>query len=81
MPAEKESTEFRRARLLHLLGPLDVRMRYTIEEASAYLRQSKVTTFEQIRRGELVAFKDGRRTYIHGSAIAEYSRAPETVAA
>ena len=50
-------------------APLDERQRYSINEASAYLRQSRVKTYQDIRAGRLDSFKDGSRRYIPGTAI------------
>jgi len=57
------------------LPPLDVQQRYTISESSAYLRQSRARTYQQIAAGELEIIKDGSRTYVPGRAIAERSGA------
>lgn len=56
------------------LPPLDERQRYTIDEASAYLRQSRSKTFNDIANGTLETFNDGRRRYVPGTAIAARSR-------
>ena len=56
------------------LPPLDPQQRYSIPEASAYLRQSRSKTYTDIGAGTLVTIKDGKRTYIPGTAIAERSR-------
>ena len=57
------------------LPPLDPQQRYTIPEASAYLRQSRSKTYLDIGAGTLTTIKDGKRTYIPGTVIAERSRA------
>ena len=57
------------------LPPLDPQQRYSILEASAYLRQSRSKTYMDIRAGTLAIIKDGKRTYIPGTVIAERSRA------
>ncbi len=57
------------------LAPLDPQQRYSIPEASAYLRQSRSKTYMDISAGTLVIIKDGKRTYIPGTVIAERSRA------
>ena len=59
------------------LPPLDLNQRYAVEEAAAYLRQSRAKTFNDIRDGKLAALKDGRRTYVTGRSIAKRSGAPE----
>lgn len=57
-----------------VLSPLDPQQRYSIPEASAYLRQSRSKTWVDIRAGTLMTIKDGKRTYIPGTVIAERSR-------
>ncbi len=57
------------------LPPLDPQQRYSIPEASAYLRQSRSKTYIDIGAGTLAIIKDGKRTYIPGTVIAERSRA------
>lgn len=59
------------------LPPLDVQQRYTIEEAAAYLRQSRAKTYSDIREGRLTIIKDGSRTYVPGSEIAARSGSSE----
>lgn len=61
----------------HDLPPLDLNQRYPIEETSAYLRQSRAKTFQDIASGKLPSIKDGRRRYVPGWAIAEASGARE----
>ena len=60
-----------------VLPPLDPQQRYSIPEASAYLRQSRSKTYLDIGAGTIVVIKDGKRTYIPGTVIAERSRAPD----
>lgn len=78
MPTEND---IRRARLLRLLGPLDERQRYTVVEASAYLRQHPQNTYRQIRAGTLPAIRSGGRVYVSGATIAAVSAAPADTAA
>jgi excisionase family DNA binding protein len=52
------------------LAPLDILQRYTINEANAYLRQSRSKTYKDIQAGKLAVIKDGRRTYVSGAVIA-----------
>ena len=59
-----------------ILPPLDLNQRYTVPEASAYLRQSRAKTYVDIRAGTLTIIKDARRTYVPGTAIAQRSRVP-----
>lgn len=56
------------------LPPLDLNQRYTVLEASAYLRQSRSQTFKQIKNGTLAVIRVGGRTYIPGEEIAARSR-------
>ena len=55
------------------LPPLDLLQRYTVPEASAYLRQSRAKTYTDIAAGVIPIIKDGRRTYVSGNAIAARS--------
>jgi excisionase family DNA binding protein len=55
------------------LAPLDTAQRYSVEEASSYLRTSRQSVFKKIAAGELRTIKDGRRTYIPGAEIARLS--------
>jgi excisionase family DNA binding protein len=57
----------------HHLPPLDERQRYSIEEATDYLRTSRARLYEKIGAGEVKIVKDGRRTYVPGSEIARLS--------
>lgn len=59
------------------LPALDLNQRYAVEEAAAYLRQSRAKTFNDIRDGKLAHLKDGRRTYVPGWAIARCSGAQD----
>ena len=56
------------------LPPLDPNQRYSVEECNAYLRQSRAKTWRDVKEGKLPVIRDGRRTYIPGSAILERSR-------
>jgi hypothetical protein len=58
---------------LHSLPPLDPRQRYSINEASALLRQCRAKTYRDIAAGKIESFKDGSRRYIPGRAIIERS--------
>lgn len=57
------------------LPPLDINQRYDVDETSAYLRQSRARTYQQIRAGEIEIIKDGTRTYVSGREIARRSGA------
>jgi excisionase family DNA binding protein len=54
---------------------VDVNRRYPIPVACELLYISRARLYEKIARGEIVATKDGRRTFIPGSEIARLSRA------
>ena len=55
---------------------LDSQQRYTIDEATAYLRQSRAKTYKDIAAGTLPSFTDGRRRYIPGDAIIARCKPP-----
>lgn len=55
------------------LPALDVQQRYTIPEASLYLRQSIAKTYQEIAAGRLRIQKSGARSYVHGAEIARVS--------
>jgi hypothetical protein len=57
------------------LPALDLRQRYTIPEASLYLRQSVAKTYLEIAAGRLKVLKSGSRSYVHGTEIARASTA------
>lgn len=57
------------------LPPLDLMQRYTIPEASLYLRQSVAKTYLDITASRLKTIKDGARTYVAGQEIARASGA------
>jgi hypothetical protein len=59
------------------LPPIDIQQRYTVPEASLYLRQSIAKTYLDISGGRLKILKDGARTYVHGSEIARVSAGAE----
>lgn len=59
------------------LPPLDTAQRYTISEATQYLRISRPTLRKQIRDGLVPAIAEGRRVFIPGSVIADRSRLPD----
>jgi hypothetical protein len=56
------------------LPPLDPQQRYEINEACAYLRQSRAKLYQDIKAGRVRVLKDGARSYIPGSEIARRSR-------
>jgi hypothetical protein len=62
------------------LPAFDERLRFRVEIASRFLGQSKATTWNQIRHGDLVAIREGKRTFIPGSEISRRCRAPSASA-
>lgn len=58
------------------LPPVDANQRYTIDEATAYLRQSRAKTYADIKAAVVRVIKDGARTYIPGSEIIRRSTLP-----
>jgi excisionase family DNA binding protein len=56
------------------LAPLDIHQRYDIGEAVRYLRISRARLYQKIASGEIRLIKDGRRSFVPGSAIAEASK-------
>ena len=50
------------------LPQIDPHQRYTIDEASAYLRQSREKTYRDIRDGKISAISDGRK-YVSGEEL------------
>jgi hypothetical protein len=58
------------------LPSLDVQQRYTIPEASLYLRQSIAKTYQEISAGRLRVIKSGARSYVHGTEIVRVSADP-----
>jgi excisionase family DNA binding protein len=55
---------------------IDANQRYSVPEACALLRLSRSWVFKEIRSGRLRVFKDGRRTYVHGTTLIERCRPP-----
>ena len=58
------------------LPPLDPAQRYTIPEATRYLRTSHQTIYNLINAGELATIKEGRRRFVPGSEIVKRSSLP-----
>lgn len=59
------------------LAPLDIQQRYTVPESIEYLRNSRASLYALIKSGKLPTIKEGRRTYVPGTAIAALSKAPQ----
>jgi excisionase family DNA binding protein len=62
------------------LAPLDPLQRYSVDEATRYLRVSRPTLYEQIHSGQIATIKDGKRRYIPGSELVRKSSLPERAA-
>lgn len=62
-------------KVLKRLPPLDVLQRYTVDQASEYLKQCRAKTYRDIAAGTLPSIVDGRNRYIPGAAIAARSQA------
>jgi excisionase family DNA binding protein len=58
------------------LAPLDPLRRYSIEDAAQYLSISRARVYEHIATGTITPIKDGRRTFVAGSAIARLCAVP-----
>jgi excisionase family DNA binding protein len=56
------------------LPPVDVAQRYTIKEATAYLKISHATIYKEINARRLRVLKQGKRTFVPGSEIARLSQ-------
>lgn len=54
--------------------PVDPDQRYTIPETAARLRVGRTRLYEKIRNGDLKIVKDGKRSFVLGSAILAASR-------
>jgi excisionase family DNA binding protein len=56
------------------LAPVDLAQRYTIKEATSYLRVSHASIYKEINARRIRVLKLGRRTFVPGSEIARLSR-------
>jgi prophage regulatory protein len=54
--------------------PVDVAQRYTIKEATFYLRISHASIYKEINARRIRVLKHGKRTFVPGSEIARLSR-------
>jgi hypothetical protein len=52
------------------LPPFDAQLRYTVDEAAAYLKTSRMTVYKLLHSGELEGIKENSRTFISGRSIA-----------
>jgi hypothetical protein len=55
---------------------VDSNQRYSLPESFAILRQSPAQGYRDIAAGKLTVFREGRRTYVHGSTLIARARAP-----
>ncbi len=53
---------------------LDPNQRYSIPEASGYMRICRARVYQKIANGELRVIKDGGRTFVPGTEIIAASR-------
>src|ERR1700733_15385961 len=61
------------------LPPVDVTQRYTIAEATSYLRISHASVYKEINASRIKVLKQGKRTVVPGSEIARLSRLEDAV--
>ena len=61
--------------------PVDVAQRYTIKEATSYLRISHASIYKEINARRLCVIKHGKRTFVPGSEIARLSRLEDAATA
>jgi hypothetical protein len=62
------------ARTKAALAPIDCNKRYDIETSLRILGVSRARLYQDIAADRLRVMKDGRRTFVHGSALIERSR-------
>jgi prophage regulatory protein len=67
-----------KSRELRTLPTVDVAQRYTIAEATSYLRISHASVYKEINAGRIKVLKQGKRTFVPGSEIARLSRLDDT---
>lgn len=65
---------------IRTLPPIDLRQRYTIFEAAAYLRISRDYVYKLMRAGRLRTIRDGSRRYVPGTELARLSTLPDSAA-
>jgi hypothetical protein len=56
------------------LAPVDLAQRYTISEATSYLRISHASIYKEINARRLQVIKQGKRTFVPGGEIARLSQ-------
>jgi hypothetical protein len=64
------------ARSKAALAPIDCNKRYDIETSLQILGMSRARLYQDVAADRLRIIKDGRRSFIHGSALIERSRQP-----
>jgi prophage regulatory protein len=64
----------KKSRDLRTLAPVDSAQRYTIKEATSYLRISHASIYKEISAGRIRVLKHGKRTFVPGSEIARLSQ-------
>jgi prophage regulatory protein len=69
----------RKSKERQTLPPVDAAQRYTIAEATAYLRISHASVYKEINARRIRVLKQGKRTFVPGSEIARLSRLEDTV--
>lgn len=57
--------------------PFDPLLRYTIDEACAYLKTSRMSVYKLLHAGDLEGIKEGGRTFVSGRSIAARCAPPE----
>jgi len=63
------------------LAPADVAQRYTIAEATSYLRISHASIYKEINARRFRVIKHGKRTFVPGSEIARLSQLEDAATA
>jgi Helix-turn-helix domain len=58
-------------------SPFDPQLRYTISEAAAYLKTSRMSIYKMLHSGDLEGIKEDSRTFITGRSIAARCAPPE----
>jgi len=59
------------------LPPFDPLLRYTVDQARAYLKTSRMSVYKLLHSGDLEGVKEGGRTFITGRSIAARCAPPE----
>jgi hypothetical protein len=58
---------------------VDVNQRYSLQESAATLRISMSQLYVEMREGRIRSYRDGGRTYIHGSELVRRAAPPAAV--